>query len=502
MASLRALLGMFPETSDIEEKRTALIEEFNEFNKFSESDELKEYLDLKKRVTSPEFAVRKKQIQKQKFKDTDEYKKEREYTHLINTKDIKLYYKTKDSLQLKDFELLHSSSELKYFYELEEYLKSPEFRRVKSFMKMSQRKRERQTVKPTEAAYYNETEAYQKEQEYKDLKVSESFKSYFKFKKSKEFANYKRHEGSERITYLEELEKFLKSEKFLNVKEYMALSPARKYELSEEYKEEQEYLKLKESEKIKWYYKVSGSKKFDELKKWEVTFEDDFTKKELDQSKWITRYFWGETLLQESYSLPGDKHFYTDGKNLVISDSILKIITRKENKSGKSWNPKIGFFPKEFNYTSGLISSGNSFRQKYGIFEAKIRFSSMHPVRHAFWMLSDHIMPHIDVMKTDKKLMFNYFWGDIKSKRGIKKKMSGLKSDRFVDKFFIYTLEWNRKKIRWKINGVTVATLSEHIPHDPMYVNLCSGITAEVNGKTLPTEMEIDWVRCYQKTEN
>ena len=104
----------------------------------------------------------------------------------------------------------------------------------------------------------------------------------------------------------------------------------------------------------------------------------------VDRKKWILRYFWGDAVLNDTYALADEKHLFTDGKNLEIAQGKLKIITKKEKIQGKAWDPKMGFFPKEFNYTSGLISSGKSFRQQYGLFEAKIRFNRSYPVKPCF----------------------------------------------------------------------------------------------------------------------
>ncbi len=501
MASLRAIIGMYPKTSEIEARRSALIKEFNDFKDFEQSDELKEYYELEKLIRSPEFSQRKMHIKSRKYKDTDEYRKEQEYRQLKKASDIKLYYKTKNSQQLQDFKWFDRSDELKKLKDLEDYLKSEEYFRIKNFMKLPRRKREKISDKPTEALSFKETDAYRKLQEYKALKSSKPAKDYFKFKNSKAYNNYKHLDSSERIARFEELEKYLQTDEFKNKKDYMLLSPGEKLKLSDEYKKEQNYEELKKSDKFVWYFKLKGSDKFDDLKRWKITFEDDFSTPKLDRGKWNTRYFWGEVLMNEGYAQAGEKHFFTDKDNFEISDSVLKIITRKEKASGKEWNATIGFFEKEFDYTSGLINTGNSFRQQYGIFEAKIRIGKSYPVNHAFWMLSDHITPHIDVMKAEKKLKMNFFWGDVNQPGRIRRKSSGLGISRFTDDYYIYSLEWNQERITWKINGVKVASANRNLPKSPMYINFSSGLYKDANGTVLPAVFEIDWVRCYQRAD-
>ena len=631
MASLKAMLGMFPKTSQYEADRIALQEEYDAFRQFAESQELKEYLELKDKVNSSEFVQRKNQIRSQKFSDTEEYRKEREYLQLKKAKDIKLYFKTKASGSYKNYLEVEGSEELKEFENLSEFLKSPDFLKIKEYSAQSPRKKFEQSelfntlkqyeeqknssrirnyykfkklrgyhyfkeaensrqleeyrelekfagsdeyfkarntlsksdfkrsdefakyqqfrtlskakeiknyLKLLDSPYYNDfdeirnskeleafkelekyiqsvefknekqkiekqkfedTEEYLIEKEFNRLKQTGKFQQYFKFKKSKEFANMNQLENSERLQHYEELGVFVQSEAFKKVKDFMALPAAKKYETSDEYALEQRYLTLEKSEKITTYFKQLKSDKFSELKKWELTFEEDFTANKLDRKKWITRYFWGNALLKESYALSHEKHFFTDGDNLEFDDTALRIVTRKEKATGKAWNPTVGFFPKEFNYTSGLISTGNSFRQRYGTFEAKIRLSSSYPVNHAFWMISEKIVPHIDIMKADKKLSMNAYWGNPDEKNGIRKKISNLKRARFTNDYFIYSLEWLENTLTWKINGVTVATSTTGIPREPMYLLLSSGLYKDTNGTTLPAELAIDWVRCYQK---
>ncbi len=631
MASFKALLGLIPRTSEVEEKRAALQREYEAFLDFSKSRELSEFLELETEVTSHEFEQRKKEIKARKYKDTEEYRKELEYLSRKNEKDIKNYYKVKESNELKELKTFEESDELKRFHELEEFIKSPEYIKVKEYMALSPKKKfesselhntYRQYLEQKNSAKFRHylkfvnlkgysdfkslyqskrlqdfeelgnfiksgefssarrsktksefkfSEEYQKLQQYEGLKKSKEFKNYFKlvklpilidykelhdsqeleaylelekyinsseynneksrienqkfkdtdecrkleeytalkdskrfkdnfkFKASSLYANYNNLDGSERISKVEELEEVIISEKFREVKDYMLLPPEKKLELSEEYKLEQKYLELKKSEKIVWFFGLKDSAKFDELKNWKLTFEDDFSSGRLDREKWMTRYYWGDAILKDSYSLAHEKHFFTDGDNLEFDNGILRILTRKEKAEGKAWNPQIGFYTRDFNYTSGLISTGNSHRQKYGLFEAKIRFNSGSPVNHSFWMLSDQVLPHIDIAKAENKLVMSSFWGDINEKRGIQKKISKLGISKFSKDFYIYSLEWSQNKLVWKINGVEVASSKQGVPQESMYIILSSGIYKDIKGNNLPAAMEIDWVRCYKK---
>ena len=273
----------------------------------------------------------------------------------------------------------------------------------------------------------------------------------------------------------------------------------KKFEKTEEYAQFQEYKKLKKSKQIKEFYRLQKSKEFDELKEWKITFQDNFDSKKLDTEKWMTKYYWGQELMNASYSLSTDEQGFTDEKNFEISDSYLRIITKKEKTNGFVWDFNMGFFMKDFDYTSGLLSTGKSFRQKHGRFSAKIKFNSEKGVYHAFWMVSDKLLPQIDILKysAQGKLLMSNHWDGNSGQDKSKKHTFSLGGSRFSNKFFIYTLEWTPDEIIWKINNKIVGRMNSGIPDIPMYLMLNSGIEKGFNPTKLPVSMDIDWVRCY-----
>jgi len=474
-----------PATAKIESEEAALINDHKEFKKFSKSDELARFEELDKIVNISEFTTKVKTIKSQKFKNTEEYKKEQEFVSLKKSKDIKTYFKLKDSSVLEGYKQTDKSDDLKRYQELAEYVNSKEFTDARN----------------AAGKKFKGTDAYNKQKDFLVLKKSSAIKKYFKFKVSAKLKTYEDVKGSDRLNRLKELEEVLGSEEFKKVKEYMALKPQAKYEQSKEYELEREYLELKKSEKLIWYQKLEKKNDFHLLKEWELTFEDDFTGSSLDTSKWMYNYFWGDKLLKDTYALPGDKHFYTKGRNIEISDSVLKIVTKKEAASGKIWDPVFGFKNQEFDYTSGLISTGKGFRQKYGKVRAKIKMSGA-PVRQSMWMVADKILPHVEVAKVEKgKIFYGSFWGNIAEKGGVKKKVVKKSAGKFTSDFFIYSIEWTADKIVWKINEKVVLTQTQGVPQEPMYLALSSGVSNGVSEHQLPATMEIDWVKVYKKAE-
>jgi hypothetical protein len=99
--------------------------------------------------------------------------------------------------------------------------------------------------------------------------------------------------------------------------------------------------------------------------------------------------------------------------------------------NGKVWDPANGFYTKDFSFTSGIINTGTSFRQKYGIFTAKIKLTDPN-VRNAFWLIGDRITPHVNVCRSGHGKV----WFDLFSAPGSHYKKLGSK---YLSEFYIYS---------------------------------------------------------------
>jgi hypothetical protein len=467
MASLKFLLGMIPSTAKIEQAEKALIAEFDKLNAFAESDTLKKYNELKELVTSSDFLQKKKEIESLSFKNSGEYAKEKEFLSLQKAKDIVLYFRTIAGPAIKKFKELDGSDKITGYESLEKLVQSVEFR---------------EKMKTKE---FKGTDDDKKLQEFNRLKSSSEIKDYYTFKKSKEYANFLNTDGSTRLERYNELKEYVATNDFKERKNY--LLDKKRFEKSEMFKELQEYDKLKKNEDILWYYKVKDSNKFDVLKNRELIFSDDFDGDILDTKTWLTNYYWGDKLLKDNYTVGNDLQAYTEKDNFEIRNSVLKIITKPQKKEGKVWSTD-GFKTKEFAYTSGIINTGKSFRQKYGTFIAKIKLGNP-ATKGAFWLLADKITPHLDVCRTSNgKVQFDYFATP-------EKKVKSSVGSKYANDFFIFTLEWTPDKLVWKVNDTEAFVQTTDVPQEPMYILFSGGLDKPVSSMTA---MEIDWVRVYQ----
>lgn len=378
-----------------------------------------------------------------------------------------------DYVEYKKFEV---SDELKHFLELEKEATSPEFL---------------QKVKAIKAQNFKQTKEFATEQEYKALKKSPAVKIYFKKKDTEEGPALA--DASEVKKYFE-LEKVVNSESFAEVKKYMALSAKQKFEQSDEFKLQQEYLGLAKSEKIVWYKGILKKYPFSWVEKLNLSFEDTFESGKADPKTWMNRYLQGDKILSKGYVMADDKHAFTEGKNVEVIDKKLRIVTRKEKAKGLVWDAKLGFYEKEFEYTSDMISSAKTFSQAYGVVEAKVKFGNS-GVSQAFSLMSGQILPHVDVVKFEKgKIFAGNFW---KNGAEISKSFSSTGGSKYASDFHIYTLIWEPGKITWKINGVEFKVQNSGVPDSPLFLMFNSSLKEKANDSGIPSAFEIDWIRVY-----
>ncbi|PXX95209.1 hypothetical protein DF185_22440 [Marinifilum breve] len=454
-------------TVAIEKKRDELRSDFEEFEQFSKSDELKQFNELELLVLSDEFKRNKKMVESKSFKRSELYQEERTFKKYQRSKKFKTYFRLKDSSELSTFNLVAESKDLERFKELEALMKSSKL---------------------------NKKEDAEEISEYKRLKSSARLKEYFKFKKSRALRIYNEVDKSSDLQKYYQLEERISSDEFKEEKAF--LLDKKRFEKTEDYKKLQEYNSLKSSEKFVKHFKLKSKNPFEEIKKWELTFSEEFDAGNLDSNKWITRYYWGDKLMAKGYSLDSDLHTFTDGENVKISGSSACLLAKKESKEGLVWNPNLGFVPQKFDYTSAIINTGNSFRQKFGRFEAKIKLKNPAQVQNSFWMVAEKSLPHIDIFKTFNggKIMNANFWGSENSLQKSEFKVKGIDLNKG---YFIYTLDWSANELVWKINDVPVKTQTTGVPQDPMYLNFSLAVKEARND--LNAEMEIDWIRCYQR---
>lgn len=292
--------------------------------------------------------------------------------------------------------------------------------------------------------------------------------------------------------------RYLKLKETVNSQEFVArvahLKDSKKFEKTDAGRALRELKSLEKSRELKWYTSQKSKGTFAEFENREECFFDDFSEISLDTRRWTPRFHWGQALLGKSYSFIGDPHCYTDGENLSVENSCLVIETRPQQAESLAWDSKLGFMPKKFNYTSGVVTSGQSFRMNHGLFEAKVRFTAEPGVYHAFYLVGDSRVPQVDVFRSNvgNARLISGLYTHKEKGQPHSENVGNLP---FSKEFFILSVEWSKKRIEWRINGVPYMEQTTNLPDQPLYLVFASGIVpgSEPGGVS---RLEIDWVRC------
>ena len=273
------------------------------------------------------------------------------------------------------------------------------------------------------------------------------------------------------------------------------LKNKKRYKMSDPYLCKLEFKELGKSEAIKTFFKLQKkySKDFEEHERWISKLYDDFSKPEIDDRRWLKKPFLGEQLLNGATYSQMEELQIAAPENVVVSGGMMRIQTKHERKEGLAWNKILGFVPKVFAFTSGIVNSSGSYRQTYGRFEAKVRVTKAPGIYHAFWMAADTMLPHLNLFKFEgNKLTVSAY--------GHGQRVEQTLNYRLNDEFYIYTLLWTVDKITWLINGKKVFE-TRNIISEPMYIAFSSGVTGDEAAMHMPVNMDVDWVRCFRTVQ-
>lgn len=279
---------------------------------------------------------------------------------------------------------------------------------------------------------------------------------------------------------------------------------------------------------------------------WYLVFSDEFNGALLDTTKWQLRP-WGAGSF-------GNTQEYNKLSNAIINNGVLQIIAKRETIYDKAipWLPDNEILPDGIqNLRYFTFSSSNIWTKEYysyGKYEARIKIPKGKGFFPAFWLYSDNPWNEIDVFEFWNEKTLGIFDASKLSKvhhmtvhydydhdgqtNMCEDSYSGVD---FSQDFHIYTVIWEKNKIQWYVDGSLVREYYSHYdfivpdnspqpvecdiyalyeslkfykrrrvyPRKPMNIILNFAIQSNndsPNNETiLPAQLEVDWIRYYQK---
>jgi beta-glucanase (GH16 family) len=212
---------------------------------------------------------------------------------------------------------------------------------------------------------------------------------------------------------------------------------------------------------------------------WKLSFSEEFEGLQVDTNKWIIK--------DEKERL---------AKNVSVSDGILRLVTRRNEKE----------------WTSAWLATRH-FRQKYGWFECSFRIAGASGLNNAFWLntplerlaLKDPSLARfeIDIVEAHyphKVSMNLHNWQGKHTGSG----QNYMAEADLSKNFHVYALEWTPKELIWYFDGKKIRTLAHTICNAEEEVLLSTKVASFAGKASSALEgksMDVDYVRIYQKKE-
>jgi hypothetical protein len=400
------------------------------------------------------------------------FKKQKKDPH---NKNIDKYLDSDSYTQYNHFK---ESQELKDYLSLDEYIHN-------DFQK---------NLQAVKKEKFSQTKTAQKHKDFLRLKKDREIKRFFRIKKSGKLKNFEALHGADEIARYEQLRAYINSEEFRIRKTY--LKNRKKFRLSDEYRQLQEYKKLKKEADIRFYLKNQNNKHYAELARWENTFTEQFDGKQQPEL-WSSRSALSADFLKDNYSQWNELQYYTEIENISMNDGKLRIELKAEEREGTAWHPTMGFIPKKFSYTSGQLHSYPSFKQLYGKFEFKARFTKGTPAKQTVSLTTGKPRPFITLVGASlhkkNKVSFGFLPENGKTV------WKHLQIPGFGKKYHIYTLIWKPDSMEWRVNDTTIFKWKRNPVQIPLFWSLNLFTTHKIAKASLPLSFQTEWIKAYKE---
>jgi beta-glucanase (GH16 family) len=221
--------------------------------------------------------------------------------------------------------------------------------------------------------------------------------------------------------------------------------------------------------------------------KWKLVWNDEFSKNDI-QKRW--------TLMDWASEKNEELQYYTP-HNVIVRDGHLVIQTKKERFKGRQ-------------YTSGALTTENSFEFTYGKVEIRAKIPSGQGIFPALWMVNENKgtwLPEIDIMENlgqyPKEIWAVVHWKD-EAGNQLRDYNTFINDKAFHESFHTYGVIWEKDKISWTLDDEVIFETTQFSPHTPMFLYVNTAVGGIWPGMPDPADTStkdfiIDYVRIFQE---
>ena len=236
-----------------------------------------------------------------------------------------------------------------------------------------------------------------------------------------------------------------------------------------------------------------------------MTYDDEFQGIQL--SKYNTAYHWGARWLNDGEQQVYVDPLYTGSTNVPLGLNPFSIVDGKLRIQAAIPDPVMTPYLQGQKYTSGILTTYNSFSQLYGYFEIRAKFPAGKGYWPAFWMIPKGNMPkppEIDIIEVLGDQLTSLFvtahWNEqtTAKSQGFDIKVPDMSAD-----YHRYGALWTETHIAWYFDGKRVAYMTTPPDlHIPMYLLLNLAVGGKWPGSpgsttVFPGNMFVEYIHAY-----
>ena len=236
-----------------------------------------------------------------------------------------------------------------------------------------------------------------------------------------------------------------------------------------------------------------------------LTFADNFNGLDLwdgESGTWDSNYWWGA---ENGTTLNEELQWYIDhdyaptasANPFSVNNGVMSITAERAASNIK---PEIN----GYDYTSGMLTTYESFAQTYGYYEIRADVPDQQGLWPTFWLLpaDGGWPPELDVLEMRGQNPTELVMTAHSEATGSHTRDINIAKVADTSGFHTYGALWDAEEVVWYFDGVEVArTETPDDMHDPMYmiVNLAVGgfAGAPAEGQDTLGSLKVDYIRAY-----
>jgi len=242
-----------------------------------------------------------------------------------------------------------------------------------------------------------------------------------------------------------------------------------------------------------------------------TSFSDDFNSLSLwdglTGGTWRSDYGWGN-----DRNAPLARTLKSNGEKQLYSDTTLLSATTGEAVGVNPFSVKDGVLTiraatvasdlvddySGYKFTSGLISTRNSFTQTYGYFEARMEIPEGQGIWPAFWLYTTQgNASELDIMENHGSDLHTVAIHDYATGKDAPLGNTFYTPD-LHEGFHTYGVMWTSETVTWYLDGVAIKTIpTPPDMHGPMYMIVNLALDAKTADTFQGADMKVDYVRAY-----